>query len=247
VKHRPPSHLKLKDEVFHCKLTNEIFTDYDQFFERIILCNSVLWTCSLTGRSNLTYQEALDSERRARKRRARKRLQAFPDNLQKAVLYIASLTPRTHPTFQLPQEIWTIIFSSLSGRDLQTASDVCKNFRDILLPTLWHEPRFKKNSISMKELQEIAVSNLPIRVLRLSQFKIDYDDTKVPEIVIESQFKRLIKILKSFELVSFILDECDKSLCGLTQKQLRLLCQLPITHFNTRSFHPDIIHTLYSC
>jgi len=165
---------------------------------------------------------------------------------------------QNQPTFQLPQEIWPIIFSSLSGRDLQTASDVCKNFRDILMPTLWHEPPFKKNSISMKELQEIAESNLPIRVLRLSQLKIDLDrstitryhdvvdreESWVKRTIDESQFKRLIKILKSCQLVSFILDECDKSLHELTQKQLRLLCQLPITHVNTMSFHPDIIPAL---
>ena len=35
------------------------------FFERTILCNSLVWSCSLTAKSNLTYQEAIESEKRA--------------------------------------------------------------------------------------------------------------------------------------------------------------------------------------
>lgn len=37
-----------------------------EFFERTILCNSLVWSCALTGRSGLTYLEAVESERRAR-------------------------------------------------------------------------------------------------------------------------------------------------------------------------------------
>jgi len=37
------------------------------FFARVILCNSLVWQCSLTGKANLTFQEALDSELAARK------------------------------------------------------------------------------------------------------------------------------------------------------------------------------------
>ena len=31
------------------------------------MCNSLVWACSLTGKINLTYEEALDSENQARK------------------------------------------------------------------------------------------------------------------------------------------------------------------------------------
>ena len=40
---------------------------FSKFFERMILCNSLLWSCEMTGKSGLTYQEATDSERAARK------------------------------------------------------------------------------------------------------------------------------------------------------------------------------------
>ena len=49
-----------------------------------------MWTCALTGRPGLTYQEALDSEQKARKR-----LASFPDYLQKPILFLASLTRRS--------------------------------------------------------------------------------------------------------------------------------------------------------
>ena len=54
--------------MFHCEATNEVFTDYEQFFERTILCNSLVWSCSVTGKSGLTYEEAVDSEQKAKKR-----------------------------------------------------------------------------------------------------------------------------------------------------------------------------------
>ena len=49
VKVRPPPNIQKDDEVFYCKLTDEVFVDYDEFFERTILCNSLVWTCCLTG------------------------------------------------------------------------------------------------------------------------------------------------------------------------------------------------------
>ncbi|XP_022332598.2 bromodomain adjacent to zinc finger domain protein 1A-like [Crassostrea virginica] len=86
---KPPPDLSPEEEVFHCKLTNEIFRDYEDFFERIILCNSLVWSCSITGRASLTYQEAIESEEKALKN-----LATFPSYLQRPILFLASLTHR---------------------------------------------------------------------------------------------------------------------------------------------------------
>ncbi|KAL4238265.1 Bromodomain adjacent to zinc finger domain protein 1A [Mactra antiquata] len=86
---KPPPDLKPDDEVFFCKLTREVFKDYEKFFERIILCNSLVWSCAITGRSGLTYQEAEESEEKALKQ-----LASFPSYLQKPILYLASKTRR---------------------------------------------------------------------------------------------------------------------------------------------------------
>lgn len=86
----PPTDITLQDEVFYCPLTQEVFTDYEQFFERTILCNSLVWSCSITHRPNMTYQEALDSEKAARKK-----FQNFPKHLQKPVLYLVKLMQKS--------------------------------------------------------------------------------------------------------------------------------------------------------
>ena len=61
-----------------------------KFFERIILCNSLVWTCAYTGRSGLTFEEALDSEKKAKEQ-----LEQFPRYLQRPLLCVASLTHRS--------------------------------------------------------------------------------------------------------------------------------------------------------
>lgn len=58
-----------------------------EFFERTILCNSLVWSCALTGRAGLTYLEAVESERRARQS-----LQSFPTSLLVPLLHLAAVS-----------------------------------------------------------------------------------------------------------------------------------------------------------
>lgn len=78
-------------EVFYCELTNEIFEDYEDYCERVISCNCMIWTCAITGKGELTYQEALESEEKALKN-----IKDFAPELRTPVLYLASLTEATH-------------------------------------------------------------------------------------------------------------------------------------------------------
>ncbi|XP_022178490.1 bromodomain adjacent to zinc finger domain protein 1A-like isoform X1 [Myzus persicae] len=82
-----PRGLRDTDEVFYCELTKEIFLSYEHYVERIILCNSLVWSCELTGKKNMTYKEALDCELDSKKM-----LNDFPNELQKPILYLLSLT-----------------------------------------------------------------------------------------------------------------------------------------------------------
>lgn len=50
----------------------------------------MVWSCSLSGKSGLTYAEALESEENARRS-----LRDFPKELQVPVLFLASKTKRT--------------------------------------------------------------------------------------------------------------------------------------------------------
>lgn len=64
-----------------------------EFFERTILCNSLVWSCALTGRAGLTYLEAVESERRAKQS-----LQNFPPALLVPLLHLAALSRRCRLT-----------------------------------------------------------------------------------------------------------------------------------------------------
>uniref|UniRef100_A0A8C3G337 Bromodomain adjacent to zinc finger domain protein 1A n=1 Tax=Cyclopterus lumpus TaxID=8103 RepID=A0A8C3G337_CYCLU len=93
TRQRPPGDLRPDEEVFLCKITHEIFRSYDEFFERTILCNSLVWSCALTGRAGLTYLEAMESERRARLS-----LQSFSPALLVPLLHLAALSRRCRLT-----------------------------------------------------------------------------------------------------------------------------------------------------
>ena len=56
---------------------------HSDFFDRLILCNSLVWTCSITGKPGLTYQEAQESEAKGRKT-----LSNFPEHLPKVIFII---------------------------------------------------------------------------------------------------------------------------------------------------------------
>ncbi|XP_023208602.1 bromodomain adjacent to zinc finger domain protein 1A [Xiphophorus maculatus] len=87
TRQKPPADLRPDEEVFLCKITHEIFRTYDEFFERTILCNSLVWSCALTGRAGLTYLEAVESEQRAKQS-----LESFPQALVVPMLHLAALS-----------------------------------------------------------------------------------------------------------------------------------------------------------
>ncbi|XP_063295772.1 bromodomain adjacent to zinc finger domain protein 1A [Pelobates fuscus] len=100
IRQRPPPDLEPTERLFYCRVTNEVFRDYDEFFERTILCNSLVWSCSLTGKSDLTYPEALESEKKIRQS-----LQTFPQPLIVPILHLASLS-RHHRVTDLCEDIF---------------------------------------------------------------------------------------------------------------------------------------------
>lgn len=56
----------------------------------MILCNSLVWSCECTGKANLTFKEAKDSEENVKKS-----LAAFPDPLKRSVLNLVHHTKRS--------------------------------------------------------------------------------------------------------------------------------------------------------
>lgn len=85
-----PERLRDGDEVFYCETTNEIFSNYEDYFHRVMLISSIVWSCSITGKPNLTYAEALESEKQARRI-----LRTFPAAVKGPFLMVASKTKRS--------------------------------------------------------------------------------------------------------------------------------------------------------
>ncbi|XP_003575146.1 DDT domain-containing protein DDB_G0282237 [Brachypodium distachyon] len=64
----PPKDLDPKEKVFQIRFTKEIFLDYQEYVKRLNLYRQRVWTCKASGKSNLTFEEALVSEHNAMKK-----------------------------------------------------------------------------------------------------------------------------------------------------------------------------------
>ncbi|KAI9020042.1 ATP-utilizing chromatin assembly and remodelling N-terminal-domain-containing protein [Phycomyces nitens] len=53
---------KKRKEVWYLRFTNEVFTSYESYINRLALYQQPIWQCEVTGRQNLTYEQALESE-----------------------------------------------------------------------------------------------------------------------------------------------------------------------------------------
>ncbi|KAI8146739.1 ATP-utilizing chromatin assembly and remodelling N-terminal-domain-containing protein [Fennellomyces sp. T-0311] len=73
-----------RKEVWYLRFTNEIFTNYEAYINRLMLYHQPIWTCEATGRANLTYEQALESEGRDEHNRAEFR---FCEVLRKRILF----------------------------------------------------------------------------------------------------------------------------------------------------------------
>ncbi|KAJ3283566.1 hypothetical protein HK104_010327 [Borealophlyctis nickersoniae] len=69
-------------EVFQIRFTGEIFANYEDYFARYNLYRKRIFACAKSGKLNLTFEEALNSEREARRRVEEK----FPDVWKKPAM-----------------------------------------------------------------------------------------------------------------------------------------------------------------
>ncbi|KAG0367850.1 ATP-utilizing chromatin assembly and remodelling N-terminal-domain-containing protein [Gamsiella multidivaricata] len=68
--------------VYMMRFTNEIFTNYEDYINRYFFYKQKNWQCETTGKSGLTYEEALESEHKEKSMVANK----FPPQLRKPLL-----------------------------------------------------------------------------------------------------------------------------------------------------------------
>ncbi|XP_020111994.1 DDT domain-containing protein DDB_G0282237 isoform X2 [Ananas comosus] len=79
----PPQDLDPNELVFQIRFTKEMFRDYQEYLKRLNLYRKRVWTCKTSGKTNLTYEEALVSEQRAVEK-----VQQFPKELMAPVLHM---------------------------------------------------------------------------------------------------------------------------------------------------------------
>ncbi|XP_028770535.1 DDT domain-containing protein DDB_G0282237 [Neltuma alba] len=79
----PPKDLEPHELVHQVRFTKEIFRDYHDYLNRINLYRQRVWTCKVTGKSNLTFEEAMVSEKRATEK-----VQQIPKELMEPALRI---------------------------------------------------------------------------------------------------------------------------------------------------------------
>uniref|UniRef100_A0A0N5AJC7 Bromodomain adjacent to zinc finger domain protein 1A n=1 Tax=Syphacia muris TaxID=451379 RepID=A0A0N5AJC7_9BILA len=109
-----PTGLKPDDKVFYLKTTKEIFTNYDDFFQRQIMLTSLGWTCSSSRKTDLTYFEALKLEQAAlvgilTKLMLQEALETIPDFFASPVLYLVHVLSNRGRLEDLVNDIYTFI------------------------------------------------------------------------------------------------------------------------------------------
>ncbi|KAF9110834.1 hypothetical protein BGX27_005824 [Mortierella sp. AM989] len=85
IKPVPPPNIGDFEEntpVFMMRFTNEIFTTYEDYINRFFFYQQKNWQCETTGKSGLTFEEALESEHKEKSMVANK----FPPQLRKPLL-----------------------------------------------------------------------------------------------------------------------------------------------------------------
>ncbi|KAK0098559.1 hypothetical protein PV326_006786 [Microctonus aethiopoides] len=182
------SDYKDDDEVFHCEVTNEVFKDYNEYCERIILCNSTIWSCSITGKTNMTYEEALACEENAKES-----LKEFPMELRIPILYLATKTSRT--SFgEMAEDIFQFARDRFFVGEMVEASFTEDSWCDchilqVIEPTDAQMKAYaKENSSGGQERQY----NPPAKLFRYEVEQLDGGDNDVSQIMIveASQVKR---------------------------------------------------------
>ncbi|XP_073294787.1 uncharacterized protein [Primulina huaijiensis] len=114
-----PSDLKPQELVFQIRYTKEIFRNYSEYLKRINLYRQRVWNCKATGKGNLTYEEALVSEKKASER-----IQNIPTeyvarvlrDVQYSVLNLKDLVNAIATKLQGPFTVGADLFGRKDGR-----------------------------------------------------------------------------------------------------------------------------------
>ncbi|XP_011172967.1 bromodomain adjacent to zinc finger domain protein 1A isoform X1 [Solenopsis invicta] len=201
------------DEVYHCEVTNEIFKNYNEFCERIILCNSLIWSCSITGKTNMTFEEALQCEENAKRS-----LKEFPMELRIPILYLASKTNRSSFN-EMIEDVYQFARDRYFVGEMVEASfteDAWCNCHvlQVIIPTEQQIKTFmNENSRSLQE----HYYHPPAKLFRYEVEQLDSGDSDVSQIMIveASQVRRRKQHYSRDRNKIFLRQLCEQNSSGI--------------------------------
>lgn len=151
-----------------------------------MLLNSTVWTCMYTSRPNLTYAEALDSERYARRT-----LASMDKELKIAITYLTTLTKRT-----CISDIVDDVFAYLSVRYLKNEPVFVQNISE---SKAWHPALILKIVGLTPPSSPIEATKISYEVKRSSNGKI---------FTVEAQYVKRYKTTLTKDKTKLFLKQC---------------------------------------
>ncbi|CAI7769585.1 unnamed protein product, partial [Closterium sp. NIES-53] len=76
---QPPADLEDNEQLYIVRFTREAFRNYEDYLSAIRRYKQRIWTCTETGHSGLTYEEALNSETEAVEEKRRLKQSGYRD------------------------------------------------------------------------------------------------------------------------------------------------------------------------
>eukprot|EP00290_Baffinella_frigidus_P049607 CAMPEP_0180392752 /NCGR_PEP_ID=MMETSP0989-20121125/33337_1 /TAXON_ID=697907 /ORGANISM="non described non described, Strain CCMP2293" /LENGTH=165 /DNA_ID=CAMNT_0022394497 /DNA_START=265 /DNA_END=758 /DNA_ORIENTATION=+ len=130
---RPPDRIELDEPCFEMRASGELFADYEEYVDALMSYQARTWSCALTGKGKLTFEEAQLSERQAQ----RKVDEAFPE------MYVEPLCRMAHMSQVRMDELIERAFVRLQGFVADEEVQVVRRVADGAAPAgfRWAEQR----------------------------------------------------------------------------------------------------------
>ncbi|MQM01478.1 hypothetical protein Taro_034233 [Colocasia esculenta] len=191
---KQPEDLDPRELVYQVRFTKEIFRDYQEYINRLNLYRQRVWTCRATGKTGLTYEEALVSERRANEK-----VQQIPKELVAPILHMVQYS--THMLKHLVNSISTKLQERLfKGAELfaRKEQSVCacrilkilENEDRICYEVGWLDKNKDITSTSIVSSDELMHKKLPFSRSTLKSFIRESTSRSAPWVIHEKLAKK---------------------------------------------------------
>ncbi|CAA6660158.1 unnamed protein product [Spirodela intermedia] len=194
---KQPEGLDPDELVFQVRFTKEIFRDYQEYLNRLNFYRQRVWTCKATGKTNLTYEEALVSEHRASEK-----VQQIPKELAAPILQEVQ-----YSTLKLKDLVNSVSAKLLErlfkGADLyaQKGKSVCacrileilEDDDKIRYKVGWFGKDKEITSISVVDSEDLVRKKLPFSRSTLKSFIREATSRSGPWVIHENMAKKHVQ------------------------------------------------------